>query len=62
MKIQAIYKDNFLEPSKKLNLHNGEKVQIEITNAVRRSKGIIRIDTEYGKEIAESDELSLLED
>ncbi|MCZ7362146.1 MAG: DUF104 domain-containing protein [Candidatus Methanoperedens sp.] len=62
MKIQAIYKDNLLEPSKKLNLHNGEKVQIEISNAVRRSKGIIRINTVYGKEIAKSDELSLLED
>lgn len=61
MKIQAIFKDNLLEPSKKLNLHNGEKVQIEIMNTVRRSKGIIRIDAEYGEEIAESDELSLLE-
>jgi len=45
----------------KLNLRQGEEVEIEITNAVRRTKGIIKIDHELGKEIAESDELSSLE-
>jgi len=43
-------------------LHNGDKIVIEIPNAVRRSKGIIRIDHKLCKEIAESDELSILED
>jgi len=62
MKIRAIYRDDLFDSSKKLDLHNGDKIVIEIPNAVRRSKGIIRIDPKLCKEIAESDELSILED
>jgi predicted DNA-binding antitoxin AbrB/MazE fold protein len=58
---RAVYQDGVLRPLNKLNLRQGEEVEIEITNAVRRTKGIIKIDHELGKEIAESDELSSLE-
>jgi predicted DNA-binding antitoxin AbrB/MazE fold protein len=57
----AVYQNGVLRPLNKLNLRQGEEVEIEITNAVRRTKGIIKIDSRFGKEIAESDELSSLE-
>ncbi len=50
-----------MKPSKQLDLKQGEKAQIEIISAVRRSKGIIKIDAKLGREIAESDEFSCLE-
>ena len=50
-----------MRPLNKLKLRQGEEVEIEITDAVRRTKGIIKIDPKLGKEIAESDELSSLE-
>lgn len=58
---RAVYQDGVLRPLDKLNLRQGEEVEIEITNVVRRTKGIIKIDPALGKEIAESDELSNLE-
>ncbi len=61
MRIEAIYKDKVLRPLDKLNLHEGEKVGIQISNAVRRTRGIIKIDPVLSKEIAESDELSVLD-
>ncbi len=61
MRVKAIYKDNVLKPLKKLNLTEGEKVEIEIHNAVRRTRGIISINHKLSKEIAESDELSVLD-
>jgi len=61
-KTRAVFEDGILRPLKQLNLKQGEEVEIEITNAVRRSKGIIRIDADLGKEIAECDEFSCLRD
>lgn len=61
MRVKAIYKDEVLKPLEKLNLNEGEKVEIEISNAVRKTKGIIKIDPTLSKEIAESDELSVLD-
>lgn len=46
---------------KKPDLKQDEEYEMEISSAVRRTKGIIKIDPERGKEIAESDELSSLE-
>jgi predicted DNA-binding antitoxin AbrB/MazE fold protein len=60
-KTHAVFEDGVLRPLKRLNLKPGEEAEIEITNAVRRSKGIIKIDAKLGREIAESDEFSCLE-
>jgi hypothetical protein len=46
---------------KKPDLKQDEECEMEISNAVRRTRGIIKIDPKLGKEIAESDELSSLE-
>ena len=46
---------------KQLDLKQGEEAEIEITSAVRRSKGIIKIDAKLGRKIAKSDEFSCLE-
>lgn len=61
MRVKAIYRNEVLKPLEKLNLSEGEKVEIEISNAVQRTKGIIKINPELSKEIAESDELSVLD-
>jgi predicted DNA-binding antitoxin AbrB/MazE fold protein len=61
MRVKAIYRNEVLKPLEKLNLSEGEKVEIEISNAVQRTKGIIKINPELSKEIAESDELSALD-
>jgi predicted DNA-binding antitoxin AbrB/MazE fold protein len=45
----AVYQDGVLRPLNKLNLRQGEEVEIEIANAVRRTKGIIKIDPGLGK-------------
>ena len=60
-KTRAVYQDGVLRPLNRLNLRQGDEVEIEITDTVRRTRGIIKIDPELGKEIAESDELSCLE-
>jgi hypothetical protein len=46
---------------KKPDLKQDEECEMEISSAVRRTRGVIKIDPELGKEIAESDELSSLE-
>ena len=61
MIIKAVYENNVLKPLEKLDLKEGEVVEIEVTGVVRRTKGIIRIDRESAREIAESDELSVLD-
>ncbi len=61
MKVKAVYKNEVLKPLEKLNLREGEKVEIEISDAVRKTKGIIKINHKLSKEIAESDELSVLD-
>jgi predicted DNA-binding antitoxin AbrB/MazE fold protein len=58
---KAVYENGVLRPLKKLNLQQGEEVEIEIKDAVLRTKGIIKLDPEIAREIADSDELSALE-
>ncbi len=60
MRIRAIYKHEVLKPLSKLDLREGEEVEIEISSAVRKTRGIIKINRELVKDIAESDELSVL--
>lgn len=62
MRIKAVYENNVLRPLEKLDLSEGEEIEIEINNAVRKTKGIIKIDRELAREIAESDELSVLDE
>ena len=46
---------------KKTDLKQSEEFETEINSTICRTKGIIKIGSELGKEIAESDELSSLE-
>ncbi|HSD58433.1 MAG TPA: hypothetical protein VLB04_09650 [Methanotrichaceae archaeon] len=46
---------------KKPGLKQDEECEMEISSSVRRTRGIIKIDPELGRKIAESDELSSLE-
>jgi len=46
---------------KKPDLKQDEECEMEISSFVRRTRGIIKIGPELGREIAESDELSSLE-
>lgn len=46
---------------KKSDLKQDKEYEMEISSAVRRTRGIIKIDPDQGKEIAESDKLSSLE-
>jgi len=61
MIIRAVYENNVLKPLERLDLKEGEEVEIEVTGVVRRTKGIIKIDHRLAREIAESDELSVLD-
>ncbi len=56
VRIRAVYKGGVLRPLHRLDLKESEEVDIEIKSAVRRTQGIIKIDPETAKEIAESDE------
>jgi len=60
MRIKAIYRHDILKPLTKLDLKEGEEVEIEISTEVRKTRGIIKINRELAKDIAESDELSVL--
>ena len=60
MRIRAIYKHEVLKPLSKLDLKEGEEVEIEISSEVRKTKGIIKLNPEIAKDLAESDELSVL--
>ncbi len=44
----------------KLNLRQGEEVEIEIRDAVLRTRGIIKLDPEIARAIADGDEFSVL--
>jgi predicted DNA-binding antitoxin AbrB/MazE fold protein len=57
---KAVYREGVLRPLKRLDLKEGEEVDIEIKSAVRRTQGIIKIDPEAAREIAESDDYSPL--
>ncbi len=59
MKIKAIYENGVLRPLEKLDLEEKREIEIKIPNAVRKTKGIIKVKPKLAKEIAESDELSV---
>jgi len=60
MIIKAIYENSVLKPLGKLDLEEKEEIGIKIANTVRKTKGIIKVKRKFAKEIAESDELSVL--
>ena len=60
MKIKAIYKNDTLKPNEKLNLKEGEEVEIIITKVSLATKfqGVLKLhDPCLIEEIAQSDEL-----
>lgn len=57
---KAVYENGVLRPLEKLNLRQGEEVEIEIKDAVLRTRGIIKLDPEIAREIADGDEFSVL--
>ncbi len=60
MRIKAIYKHEVLKPLSKLDFKEGEEVEIEISSEVRKTKGIIKINKDLAKDLADSDEFSVL--
>jgi predicted DNA-binding antitoxin AbrB/MazE fold protein len=62
MRTRAIYENGVLKPITDLNLRQGEEVDIEISNSVRSTKGIIKLDPAIAKDIADSDECTFLEE
>lgn len=58
---KAIYNGGVLKPLAKLDLKEGEEVNIEISSAVKRTYGMFKVDPETAKEIAESEDLSYLD-
>jgi predicted DNA-binding antitoxin AbrB/MazE fold protein len=57
---KAVYENGVLRPMEKLNLRLGEEVEIEIKDAVLRTRVIIKLDPETARVIADGDEFSLL--
>lgn len=60
MKIKAIYRNAMLKPIDKLNLKEGEVVEISITHAslAKEFQGVLKLnDPDLIEEIAQSDEL-----
>jgi len=57
---KAVYENGVLRPMEKLNLRLGEEVEIEIKDAVLRTRGIIKLDPEIARAIADGDEFSVL--
>ena len=57
---KAVYENGVLRPMEKLNLRQGEEVEIEIKDAVLRTRGIIKLDPGAAREIADGDEFSVL--
>jgi predicted DNA-binding antitoxin AbrB/MazE fold protein len=62
IKTKAIYENGILKPVQDLDLASGEEVEIEIGRSVRRTKGIIKLDPEIARDIADSDECTWLEE
>ena len=60
MKIKAIYEKGVLRPLEEVGLEEMKEVEIKIADAVWSTKGIIKVKAKIAKEIAESDELSVL--
>jgi predicted DNA-binding antitoxin AbrB/MazE fold protein len=57
---KAVYENGVLRPMEKLNLRQGDEVEIEIKDAVLRTRVIIKLDPETARVIADGDEFSLL--
>ena len=60
MKIKAIYRNSTLKPTEKLNLKEGEEVEISISSVslAKKFQGALKIhDPDIIEEIAQSDEL-----
>jgi predicted DNA-binding antitoxin AbrB/MazE fold protein len=53
MKIKAIYKNNILEPMGKLDLREGEEVEIEVRRSLKDFHRKIEIEKEIADEIIE---------
>ncbi len=62
IKTKAIYENGILKPVQDLGLVPGEEVEIEIGRSVWRTKGIIKLDPDTARDIADSDECSFLEE
>lgn len=61
IRTKAVYKCGILKPLVKLDLKDGEEVDIEIRSAVKRTYGMFKVDPETAKEIAEGEDLSYLD-
>jgi predicted DNA-binding antitoxin AbrB/MazE fold protein len=53
---RAVYKDGVLKPLKRLDLKEGEEVDIEIKSSVRGTYGMFKVDPKTAKEIAENED------
>ncbi len=58
---RAVYKDGALKPLKKLDLKEGEEVDIEIKSDVRKTYGMFKVDPKTAREIVESEDISYLD-
>ena len=57
---KGVHENGVLRPMEKLNLRQGEEVEIEIKDAVLRTSGIIKLDPEIARAIADGYEFSVL--
>lgn len=59
MRIKAVYKNEILKPLEKLDLKEGEEVEIEIAGSIAKAfRGALKLsDSMLIEELAESDEL-----
>ena len=55
MKIRAVYRNNVLKPLEKLNLKEGEEVEIEVRRSMKDFHGKMEIEKEIADEIIEMD-------
>ena len=58
MKIKAIYKNNVLKPLEKLDLKEGEEVEIEVKRSMKDFHGKMEIADEIADEIIEMELLN----
>jgi predicted DNA-binding antitoxin AbrB/MazE fold protein len=53
MRIKALYKNNVLKPLKKLDLREGEEMEIEVRRSMKDFHGKMEIEKEIADEIIE---------
>ena len=53
MKIRAVYKNNILKPLEKLDLEEGEEVEIDVRRSMKDFHGKMEIEKEIADEIIE---------